>query len=112
MAKFHKELTSEKWQAMDKTQQVLNIASELGRARDCLVHNDRENARHSLNRVFELIDLTADDRKWRSGALCELLRLREILGEYYLNSNASIHQLKGLSQTLLQFTPASSIVEI
>lgn len=81
--KFHKNLTQKKWQQFSKETQILNIAAEFSRAKNWLAKNDNDEICNCLNRAFELIDLTVSDKKWQRG-LKELLRLREILAEFYL----------------------------
>ncbi|MFH1427534.1 MAG: hypothetical protein ABIG60_03330 [Patescibacteria group bacterium] len=76
MTYFHKNLTQEKWNDSSRDMQILNIGSELMRARKWIINKNEEYKIESLNRAFELIDLTADDEKWRRSHLKEILRFR------------------------------------
>ncbi len=113
MAYFHKNLTQERWNSFTKDKQILNIASELTRAKNWLEKNDKEYMINSLDRSFELIDLTiADNRKWHDGSLKELLRLREVLGEFYAGINKNVNEFVKLIRVLLNFNKITSVVEI
>ncbi|MBU0619893.1 MAG: hypothetical protein ABII99_02980 [Patescibacteria group bacterium] len=103
MAYFHKNLTQEKWNNFSKDQQILNIASELSRAKNWIKKQDKNYTQNSLDRAFELIDLTINDNKWRNSSLKELLRLREMLGEFYIGLNKNINELIKLIKILLKF---------
>jgi len=111
MAFFHKNLTLKKWSSLPKTQQILNIASELTRAKNRAEKNDQENMINCLDRSLELIDLTSEDKKWTASSLRELRRLREQLGELYLGQTSNTNFLKIL-KTLVYFDKYSAVVEI
>jgi len=67
----------------------------------------------SLDRAFELIDLTiADDKKWTGNRRWELLRLREILGEFYAGFNISVEELTTLTRALLTLDKDTASVEL
>ena len=112
MADLHHQLTQEKWSTLVEPQQILNIASELNRAKGWLEKNNKINKNHILERVFELIDLTSSDPKWRGNKRRELLRYREHLGEFYVDSNNSVDYFHLLLKKLLQFDKETSKVEI
>lgn len=110
-AHFHPSLTQEKWNALTKDKQILNIAAELSRA-----EHQRErkvNLQNSLERSMELIDLTiADSGKWKGGALHELLRFREHLGNFYADIPMPNEEMKRAIRCLLDMDAATSTVEI
>ncbi len=113
MAYFHKNLTQERWNSFAKDKQILNIASELTRSKNWLKKNDKEYMINSLDRALELIDLTvADNKKWHSGSLKELLMLREVLGEFYVGINKNVGEFVKLIRALLNFNKITSVVEI
>lgn len=101
--KFHKNLTQEKWNILTKHKQILNIVSELTRAKNWMQKKDKQYMRNSLDRALELIDLTVDDKKWHSNSLKELLRFRGILGEFYIGFNENIEEFIKLIKILLKF---------
>jgi hypothetical protein len=110
MAVLHKKLSQEKWSALERSQQVLNISAELSRARRWLGVND-EYLRHSLERALELMDLTVEDRdKWVSGSLREMLRLREVLAQYLVEESKSESELKQIIRALLCFDRTCSTI--
>ncbi|MFH1292044.1 MAG: hypothetical protein ABIH87_02510 [bacterium] len=110
MAYFHKDLTQEKWNNLPRTQQVLNIASELTRAKNWQEKKDRDYMLESMNRVLELLDLTGQDKKWQSGSLRELRRLREQLGLIYLENTE--FKIGDYLKVLLTFDKQSALVQI
>ena len=113
MAYFHKNLTQEKWNSMRIENQILNTASELLRAKNWMAKKDEVYMRNSLDRAFELVDLTIMDRKkWKDSRLGELLKFREILGEFYIGLNKDVGQFAKLIKALLSFNKISYQVEI
>lgn len=68
---------------------------------------------NSLDRALELIDLTiADNKKWHNGSLKELLKFREMLGEFYAEINKNVNEFVGLIRVLLNFNKIISVVGI
>lgn len=113
MAYFHKNLTQERWNGFTKDKQILNIVSELTRTKNWLKKNDKEYMINSLDRSFELIDLTiSDNKKWHGGSLRELLIFREILGEFYAGINKNAGEFIKLIRALLNFNKVSALAEI
>lgn len=112
MAFLHPLLTHEKWNELSKSKQILNIAAELSRAaRQARLRSD---VCPSIERALELIDLSISDRaKWHSGALRELCRLREVLGEWYDNNHDSNRlDIIKLTRQLLYFHSETSLVQL
>jgi hypothetical protein len=115
--KYHKNLTPEKWQGFSKEDQILNIASEFSRAKNGLIDNDEKRVLNCLDRAFELLDLTINDPRWHRG-LNELLRLRDVLAQFYIKvrqgdgDGKNLNEFKKIFQTLLMFTKFTSIVKI
>lgn len=63
-------------------QQLGHIGSEISRARHWEMNNDRLNRDRALARSLEILDLTLDDRRWKT-RLKELTRLREVIGDWF-----------------------------
>lgn len=84
--RLHIHLTLEKWFSYPKGQQILMIGNELNRAANWIKKRQNLETDMCYERAFELIDLTVEDSKWK-GHLRELLRLREILAELYLQKS-------------------------
>ena len=111
MAYFHTSLTLEKWSSLASPKQILNIASELTRAKHALEKEQTVNMQKSLERALELIDLTVVDSKWRQKRK-ELLRLREHLGGFYIGAYASVDELHCALKLLVQFDKESARVPV
>jgi len=82
----HQELANGRWQKLSFFEQMANVGSEVERA---LLWKEKNNAEYSnlaFERVLELLDLTTDDSKNRK-KLYELLRLREVLVDYFCFQN-------------------------
>lgn len=62
------------------------IANEINRVKNWIRKKQLTDTKLAYERVFELIDLTVEDKKWK-GRNRELLRFREIISELYCNSN-------------------------
>ncbi|MEO0185960.1 MAG: hypothetical protein ABIL20_09205 [candidate division WOR-3 bacterium] len=81
----HKELANGRWFEFSFIDQVANIGSEVVRAISWREKN-REYSIKAIERALELLDLTVADKKNR-GRLKELLRLREVLVDYFYFDN-------------------------
>lgn len=112
MALFHPDLTQAKWNGADRAFQVLSIFAELNRCRGRVERDDLTNARHSLDRVLELIDLTVADPRWTGGRRAELLRFREAVGALYVGSEEIRTTPAELMRVLRTFHPVSSTVPV
>ena len=81
----HKELAQGRWFKLLFFEQMANIGSEVERAIKWRAKN-KDYSQGAFERVLELIDLTVDDPKNKS-RLRELLRLREVLADYFCFDN-------------------------
>ena len=90
IAVFHKGLTADKWNRQPMEKRILNIVSELTRAKGCFLDGQTAYLKLSLERVLELMDLTTEDWRgersfsWRR----EFLRLREAVSRFYVEDDA------------------------
>jgi hypothetical protein len=82
---IHKELASGKWQKLSFMEQMANIGSEVERTIKWNRKNS-EYSRQAFERDLELLDLTISDKNNLS-RLKELVRLREILVDYFQFDN-------------------------
>ena len=82
----HKELAAGRWGKFSFFEQMANVGSEVGRAINWRNKGDKEYSRLAIERGLELLDLTIDDRK-NQKKLRELLRLREVLADYFYSNN-------------------------
>lgn len=109
--KLHPNLDLAKWKSFSKQEQILNIAAELARAKNWLLEGRPSQVINALDRSFELIDLTINVGH-RQGLLRELLRLRDVLAQFYIQKNKNIKELTEIFRTLLYFDKFTSQVEI
>jgi len=85
MAYQHQELAQGRWFKLSFFEQMANVGSEVGRAINWRAKNS-VNSQLAFERALELLDLTIDDDKNKK-RLRELLRLREVMGDYFVGDN-------------------------
>ena len=81
----HKQLAAGRWFELTFFQQMANIGSEVERTILWRKKNNKYSVK-SIERALELLDLTISDTKNRK-RLKELLRLREVLVDYFYFNN-------------------------
>jgi len=82
----HKDLAAGRWNSLSLCEQMANVGSEVERA---IKWKEKGNAQYSqmaFERALELLDLTVADEKNKK-RLKELLRLREMLADYFAFEN-------------------------
>lgn len=72
----------EKWQRLNIFEQLGNIGSEVSRAKYWQDKGDIDKRNSSLERSFDLLDLTSADKK-NISRLGEIGRLKEVLADLY-----------------------------
>lgn len=82
----HQQLASGRWQGMNFFEQMANIGSEVERAIKWKNKNNQEYSGMAFERALELLDLTIADVKNKKH-LKEMLRLREMLSDYFFFNN-------------------------
>ncbi len=82
---FHSEII-DSWQKYSIFEQIANIGAEVGRAINWKKKNNQKMSNNAFYRALELIDLTINDKK-NKNSLKEILRLREILADYFIGDN-------------------------
>ncbi|PIU07639.1 MAG: hypothetical protein COZ85_01530 [Candidatus Moranbacteria bacterium CG_4_8_14_3_um_filter_34_16] len=82
----HKNLASGGWQKLSFFEQMANIGSEVERTIKWKNKGNAEYSRLAFGRALELLDLTIDNEKSPS-RLKELLRMREMLADYFAFDN-------------------------
>lgn len=82
----HKNLASGHWQDFTFFEQMANIGVDVSRAINSNRDNNLERGNQAFERSLELLDLTIDDPK-NKRRLRELLRLREVLVDYFYGNN-------------------------
>jgi hypothetical protein len=81
----HRNLADGKWKKMPFFEQMANIGSEVSRTISWKGKN-KEYSNKAFDRTLELLDMTIDDSK-NKGRLKELIRLREVLADYFVFDN-------------------------
>ena len=78
MAIQHKTLAAGHWHKLSLREQLGNVGSEINRA---IVWKGKDEKKYhdSLDRAYELMDLTLQDPRWRDERLRELHRVREMI---------------------------------
>ena len=94
----HRELAaSGRWAELSFAQQMANIGSEIYRAGSWKDRGREDRAVRAADRALELIDFTVDAMLKKKRSPRELLRLREVVCDYfygdnqYLSSSASLN---------------------
>lgn len=80
-------MTAERWQKLSFFEQMANLGSEVERTIGWREKNNPQYSDLAFDRSLELLDLTANDSK-NKNRLRELLRLREVLADYFFASNS------------------------
>ena len=79
-------MTKDRWSKLSFAQQMGNIGSEICRARICEEEGSTELKHSSLERAFELIDLTLDVQQ-KPSRRRELTRFREVVADWYADAH-------------------------
>lgn len=80
---IHKNLAAGRWFELTLAEQLGNVGSEVGRAVKWHNKGNVESRDRALDRVFDLLDLTIADERWRGSKLKELCRSREVLADTF-----------------------------
>jgi hypothetical protein len=84
---FHKDLTPEEWFKFSTTEQLGNVACDMGRTIDWRKRGSIKDSEAAFARALELLDLTIDDPK-NQGSLCEeLCHVREKIIDHFMGDN-------------------------
>lgn len=83
----HQNLAAGKWKKLSFFEQMANIGSEVQRAINWK-EKQPEYSQIAVDRALELLDLTImDEKNNKRGRLKEILRLRELLADYFYSDN-------------------------
>jgi hypothetical protein len=96
-------INKERWHTASLAFQLGNIGSEICRARLSIEQNDAAGFKSSLERAFDLIDLTRSDPRLRE-RLKEICRLREVLADWYVGAkqyNISLESLENFCTQMI-----------
>ena len=82
----HKQLAAGGWSKLSFMEQMANIGSEMERTISWKNKKNLDYSNNAFERALELLDLTVENSKSKS-RLKELLRLREVLVDYFVFDN-------------------------
>jgi hypothetical protein len=108
--KYHQSLTPEKWKAMTLDRRMLNIASDLSRAKSWMGRGDNRLVNESIERAMELTDLTIETGfEGQSTHLRrEFLRFREAVAQCYISEPKDKEEFGILLKAFLNLNPQVS----
>jgi hypothetical protein len=105
---IHKSLGGGRWFTFSIFEQMGNIGSEFERAASAFERGDHDRFEKAFERMLELIDLTAEDPKWRTGLrLRELLRVREEVCDVFHGGEIFGTSIETLKKYFLYFAIAA-----
>lgn len=85
----HKDLSeSGRWSAMPFAQQMANVGSEVFRANKWKEKGKNDRAMSAAERALELLDFTVDSLQKQHRSPREILRMRELLCDYFYGDNS------------------------
>ena len=88
MSYQHAELATGRWHTLSLMEQLGNIGSEVERTIRWKNKQNSVQATKAMERALELLDLTASDQRWiQAKRLKEILRMREVLCDWFYGDN-------------------------
>lgn len=105
---YHPELASGRWQKLTFAEQMANIGSEVERAIRWREKNNPDYSRLAFERALELLDLTIAHIK-HGAYLKELVRLREVLADYFAFDNEYASTINSLRNYFFVFNYAARV---
>lgn len=91
-----------RWSKFSLFEQLAHIGSEIARARVFEEKGDLPTRNRCIERAFDLIDLTMEDKRFQK-RLKEICRLRECLADHYAGTHTFETSLQGLEEYCTQF---------
>lgn len=104
----HQTLALGKWKEFHFFEQMANIGSEVERAIKWKNKNNLRYSQMAFERALELMDLTFEDKKNKK-RLKEIVRVREILVDYFFGDNIYKSSDKSWRNYFLAFNFAARI---
>lgn len=89
MSYQHKDLAAGRWSQLTFLEQMANVGSEVERALNWRAKNNPAFSQRAFERALELLDLTLAGARGLA-RLKELARVREVLADYFVGSNAAV----------------------
>ncbi len=103
----HKEISQGHWQKLNFFEQMANVGSEIIRAINWNAKGNEEYCRLAFYRGIELLDLTIADAK-NNLRLKEIVRLREVLADYFAFDNTYQSTAEAWQKYFLAFNWAAN----
>ena len=101
----HKSLSeSSRWQQMSFAQQMANVGSEVFRAGKWKAKGKADRAQLAADRALELLDFTISASQKSGLPLRELVRLREVLCDFFYGENLFGSTTKSLNKYFEPFS--------
>lgn len=82
---FHKDIAN-RWNSFSIFEQMANIGAEVGRAINWRKRKNKGMSQNAFYRALELLDFSIEDSK-NKNSLKEILRVREMLVDYFAGDN-------------------------
>lgn len=85
---MHKQMAAGKWNQLTLMHQMANIGSDIFRTIKWKKHGDTTLSKQAFFRALELLELTiADPKHYKKPCRKELVRLKEVLIDYFMYDN-------------------------
>src|SRR5471030_1696986 len=107
--RIHKDLTPDHWFSFSTMEQLANVGCDIERTIQWRTQGDLENSKQAFERALELLDFTIADPKNWGGSRKELVRVREILIDYFLYDNEYSFTDEFWQQYFFDFNYAAAI---
>ena len=104
---IHPSLASGRWRTFSLAEQLGNVGSDFDRAVRAKTQGRTERSMAALDRTLELLDLTANDPRWRGPRRREILRAREQVCRVFFDDTAEPDLASYLQKYFLQFALAA-----
>lgn len=106
--KIHKNLASGRWFELSLVEQLANVGSDIERTIQWKNKGDLLYSQQAFERALDLLDLTIADPKNRK-RLKEIVRLREVLADYFVFDNEYKSTDKAWQNYFFAFNYAAAI---
>ena len=106
---INSELTAERWFRFSLFEQLGNVGSDVGRAIRWKEKGEAEYSYGAVLRMLQQMNYTIADPKNRGSQLREIVRMREILTDYFLGDNEYKSTPEFLQKYFDDFALASAI---
>jgi hypothetical protein len=102
-AGIHRSLSAGRWHEFTLAAQLGNIGSEFGRACRALESDNKSRFDSAIDRLYELLGLSASDPRWTLSQRGEITRLRESISDTFFGDTQTAESRKGLDRYFYYF---------